>query len=84
MSDAEFDVMDELYFVQSFHDLRNSLSLADEELGQTLHLLIEKDWVKILRTVDEELPLAEANFEYKFRSYFYLATKAGLLAHNSR
>jgi hypothetical protein len=84
MTDSEFDVMDELYFVQSFNALVRSLSLPEDELQQILDTLIRKGWVKLLRTVDEELPIEEANFATQYKSYFYLATKEGLFAHNSR
>jgi hypothetical protein len=33
---------------------------------------------------DTEMPYEEAAFARQYRHYYYLATKAGLVAHNSR
>jgi hypothetical protein len=49
-----------------------------------LRSLMGKGWVKCLHTqTDEEIYDLE-NFEEEFKNYNYLATKAGLLAHNRR
>lgn len=84
MTEIEFDVLDELYFVQSFKALHGQLQLSEKALKETLARLIGQGRVKILRSPDEELTLEEANFDLHYAGYCYLATKAGLLAHNSR
>jgi hypothetical protein len=49
-----------------------------------LHALIQKGWVKCLaKETDEEIVVTD-NFKAEFKKYNYLATKAGLLAHNSK
>lgn len=84
MTDLEFDVLDELYFVITFEDLRNTLSIEEEELQKVLYGMIEKGWVKCMRSFTEEaLPLND-DFIHNYHNYQYLATKAGLLAHNSK
>ncbi len=84
MSDEEFDVLDELYFVHSFTHVKNELSWSDSSLKRVLRKLIEKGWVKCFISVHEELVPEEVDFESNFNTYLYLATKAGLLAHNGR
>ncbi len=84
MSDTEFDVLDELYFVQSFKALHGQLKISEDALKETLAELIRQGWVKILQSQDEEISPDEANFDVHYANYYYLATKAGLLAHNSR
>ncbi len=84
MTNQEFDLLDELYFVQSFRALQQILNWPDQVIGPLLFELARKGWVKVLRTQDEEIPLDEADFEENYTKYYYLATKAGLLAHNSR
>ncbi|MFY0600463.1 MAG: hypothetical protein JXR03_12395 [Cyclobacteriaceae bacterium] len=82
MSDDEFNVLDELYFVQSFDELIALSSYAEAPLLEVLKSLQKQDWIKILKDVDDEWP--EANLtDDQIRSSFFLATKKGLLAHNS-
>ena len=84
MSDLEFDVLDELYFVSHFDKLLESTSFSPEQLKDILIDLYRKGWLKIYTSVAEEAEEKEVNLETKFRTYFYLASKAGLLAHNGR
>lgn len=84
MSDNEFDLLDELYFVTSYPDLRSTLSLSDEELCESLQSLIRRGYVKILYPdQDTEHEYDESAFAQHCHDYFYLATKAGLVVHNS-
>ncbi len=86
MTDPEFDVLDELYFVQSFHHLKETLQWEDSVLIRILEELIGKGWVKCFREedVDESLAPDEIHLATNYARYCYLATKEGLLAHNSR
>lgn len=86
MEDIEFDVLDELYFVQSFDDLQHALDLPLEQLLDTLSQLIERGWVKCFQQEgsDEVVNNEEINLPKYYNTYQYLATKEGLLAHNSR
>jgi hypothetical protein len=84
MSDLEFDALDELYFVQSYPCLQNTLDWEEQVLKDTLKLLLEKGWIKCLKNAsDEVLTEPELHFETEFKTYSYLATKEGLLAHNT-
>lgn len=82
MTDLEYLVLDELYFVQEFQSLFQACEVSEEDLVLTLVSLKAKEWIKVLSDVDDEAkePL-ELSTEYA--NYFYLATKKGLLAHNS-
>ncbi len=82
MNDDEFDVIDELYFVTSFQDLANQLDFEEDTLKEVLRALIAKKWVRCMRSISEEISAEELDFENQFKSYFYLATKTGLLIHN--
>jgi hypothetical protein len=83
MTDQELDVIDELHFVQPFSYLLNTLAMEESELKSTLQTLAAKGWVKVLKTVDEEIPVQEHTFEKEYATFFYLATKKGLLAFHS-
>ncbi len=83
MTDLEFDVLDELYFLQPYSHLLKTLDMGEEEIKSTLRELLEKGWVKCYKSPSEELDLDQVDFENSFAKYHYLASKAGLLAHNS-
>lgn len=82
MTDEEFEIIDELYFVTSYTDLSKQVDLTEINLKKTLFTLIEKNWVKCMKTISEEITTDEFDFENQFKSYFYLASKTGLLIHN--
>lgn len=85
MTDNEYDILDELYFVASFTELQSKLALPAEMLGQELKNLIRQGFVKCLYpTPDTELAFEESAYDRDHIEYFYLATKKGLLHHNSR
>ncbi|GGF19556.1 hypothetical protein [Echinicola rosea] len=82
MSEEEYDMMDELYFVQPFSYLKEVLNWDDKELLTTLHGLYRKGLVKCLSEPDEEI-FQDAEILKNGRSYYYLATKKGLMEHNT-
>jgi hypothetical protein len=84
MTDIEFDVLDELYFVTSFELLAKQVGLPEQILKDTLYTMLQKGWIKCFKTASEELPVSELQFDSAYRHYYFLATKAGLLAHNSK
>lgn len=84
MTDTEFAILDELYFVTSYKDLRSTISLTDEELCQGLQALLQKGYIRILYPdQDTEQEYDATQFGKHCHDYFYLATKAGLVVHNS-
>lgn len=82
MTDSEFDLLDELYFVQSFHNLKNALNWEDEELLQTLLSLYQKGLIKCLTGPDQER-FDQVDVLTEGKELLYLATKKGLMAHNT-
>ncbi len=83
MSDLEYDVLDELYFVQSYTQLRDTLQWDDQMLKSTIESLLQKDWIRCYSSPTEELLGDDIDLETRFHAYYYLASKAGLFAHNS-
>ncbi len=83
MTNAEFDVLDELYFLQSYKSLIQALKMNDTELTSTLEILLKRGWIKGYLSPQEEKELDISELEKEYWNYHYLATKAGLLAHNS-
>lgn len=83
MTNIEFDILDELYFIQSYDYLVRTLKLNDKLLKKSLRDLIERGWVTCYSSPTEELAFESNEFEKDYWNYHYLATKAGLMAHNS-
>lgn len=84
MTDREFNVLDELYFLQSFDELLASTGLSEPDLRDTLQLLVTRKWVNCLASASRSLACEEVEFEKNYRIYYYLASKEGLHAHNSK
>lgn len=82
MTDQEFDLLDELYFVQNYDFIKESLGWEDKLLLATLISLYQTGMIKCLSSPDEErFDVVDLLSEGK--NLFYLATKKGLMAHNT-
>ncbi|WP_205503903.1 hypothetical protein [Rufibacter psychrotolerans] len=85
MTDQEFDILDELYFVTSFKELQQKTGLPEPAFREALRGLISMNYIKCLfPDQDTEVPFDPDHFAREGHAYFFLASKAGLLAHNSR
>jgi len=84
MRDLEFEILDELYFLITYQNLAQRVSVSEKELRNVLGNMVSKRWVRCFRAVDEDLEWEDVDFEHQYTNYHYLASKAGLLAHNSR
>ncbi|MGY6560455.1 MAG: hypothetical protein ACXIT9_14350 [Nitritalea sp.] len=78
MTDQEYELMDELYFVQHFDALRQALKWEEAQLQEQLIALHKRGWLKCLKTPDEELFDESAYAD--LRNWYFLATKQGLKA----
>ncbi|WKV11586.1 hypothetical protein [Marivirga harenae] len=83
MNDQEIDLMDELYFVQSYNEVKDALGWENESLQTHLLALNQKEYIKILVNHDEEYPhqIKDRN-SVPWNDLYFLATKKGLLEHN--
>lgn len=84
MTDLEYDVLDELYFVVPFSHLEQELNIEAGELKNVLQALLKKEWIKCFMNASEEVPPHEVDISNHYTDYLYLASKKGLLAHNGR
>lgn len=84
MNDNEFDILDELYFVTSYADLRSALALPEEQLQIGLEELVRQGYAKMYYPdPDTEKEYDPVTFGSQCHTYSFLATKSGLLMHNS-
>ncbi|OYX21544.1 MAG: hypothetical protein B7Z16_05750 [Algoriphagus sp. 32-45-6] len=82
MTDSEFDLLDELYFVQPFDYLKDALGWEDAHLLETLLSLYQKGMIKCLSGPDQER-FDQVDVIAEGDKLMYLATKKGLMAHNT-
>lgn len=83
MNEREFEVMDELYFVISFVELMEKLDMNKSMLFDTLTSLIKEEFVRCYKN-EEELDFPDIEFKIdKFEEYRFLASKKGLMEHNT-
>lgn len=84
MTDREYEILDALYFTVSFDILKKELETEEVKLMKELQELIKKGWVKCLEKISEqeieEIELVKMNY----KEYNFLASKKGLMIHNSR
>ena len=83
MTNEEFDLLDELYFVKSFMELQDALDIKKGALKEVLLQVIAKEWVGCYATPMVGLTVEKSDFEENYSEYFYLATKKGMFEHNS-
>lgn len=82
MTEEEFDVMDELYFVQPYQYLKETLDLEETKILTALDSLYQQGLIKCLKSPDEEC-FNKVDIFKEGVNLFFLATKKGLMAHNT-
>lgn len=82
MTEEEFDLLDELYFVQPYSYLKETLAWEDSKLLNTLSSLHKKTYIKCLTAPDAEI-FDQVDLQKKGKELYYLATKKGLMEHNA-
>ncbi|MBC6699152.1 hypothetical protein [Hymenobacter sp. BT190] len=85
MTDPEFEILDELYFVTPFATLLQKTGLPAAELTQHLRVLLEQGLIRSYwPDPDTELAYEESSFGALSQDCLFLASKEGLLQHNTR
>jgi hypothetical protein len=84
MTEEEFETLDQLYFVTSYAELQKTLMINELDLRKTIMCMYKKGWVKCFNLEHELIHMTDKQIEENFQSLSFLATKAGLMAHNQR
>ena len=85
MTDPEYDLLDELYFVTPFRTLLQKTGLPAQDLEDQLRSLLEQGLIRSYwPDPDTELAYEPTLFGALGRNASYLASKEGLLQHNTR
>jgi hypothetical protein len=84
-SKLEFDVMDEVYFISTFKQIGANTKAATEELVQALINLLQKEFIQqlIYNPSLHDFEKMDKYDEAQLETASYVATRKGLLAHNS-
>ncbi|MFI5221178.1 MAG: hypothetical protein ACHQK8_02550 [Bacteroidia bacterium] len=86
LTDIEYDILGAVYFVESFEHILEDCREKPAVVGDVLKQLIHKKMIVPMKW-DEERTEFVRSFIYDsddMRAFHYLATKAGLTAHNSK
>ncbi|OYU95565.1 MAG: hypothetical protein CFE21_10505 [Bacteroidetes bacterium B1(2017)] len=86
LDDFEYDVLNCLYFVESFDKIMEEVPHPANIVADVLKTLIHKKLVVAMKWNEEKQDYTRS-FIYdsdNMHAYAYLATKEGLMAHNSR
>ena len=86
LTELEFLILDEVYFVSSYHTILKNLGCEEEQFRKTLINLLEKAWIAQLKYNEEKKDFEKLDaYEISFlEASSFVATKEGLLIHNSR
>ncbi|MEM6735912.1 MAG: hypothetical protein AAGC64_07775 [Bacteroidota bacterium] len=84
MTEIEYNILDQLYFVTSYQKLREELGYSHDQLKFNLREMIKNGLVRVYNEIDQELEQDKLDMQHSFQSYYYLASKKGLFEHNSR
>ena len=86
LTDIEYDILNAIYFVESFEHILEECKEKPAIIADVIKQLIHKRYIVPMRW-DEEKTEYVRSFIYDtddMRAYHYLATKEGLIAHNTR
>jgi hypothetical protein len=85
LTDIEYDILNAIYFVEPFRTITAECKAPEKVVADVLKQLIDKKYVSPMQ-FDENKQEYIRTFFYDsddMNAYHYLATKEGLLAHNS-
>jgi hypothetical protein len=82
MTEQEYTLLDELYFLTPFDALKTALGWEEKTVLDVLEQVNQKSWLRVYITPSNELLPNEINIAEKGKGYSYNASKAGLFALN--
>lgn len=86
LSDIEYDILNAIYFVEPFQNILDECKAPEKIVADVLKHLIAKKYVTPMQFDEEKQEFVRTYFydSDDMRAYYYLATKDGLMIHNSR
>jgi len=86
LTEVEYDILNAVYFVEPFDKIIEEVDFPEKIVGDSLKFLITHKLVAAMKW-DEKKGTHARSFIYdsdNMRSYSYIITREGLLAHNTR
>lgn len=86
LTDIEFDILNAVYFVEPFDNILKECNEKEPVVADVLKQLIHKKYIIPMKWDNEKSEFLRS-FIYdsdNMRAYNYLATKEGLMAHNTK
>lgn len=83
MSDLDFEILDNLYFLTTFSELLECIKIKETELELHLKTLYTNGYIKIMDSFGVK-EIENIDFIDGLVDYTLLISKSGLLYHNSR
>lgn len=86
LTDDEFRVLDELYFVISYSELQGMVAMPQALLHATLSGLLDRELIVQMRYLEELKDFEKLVYPdpLTFKQSSFVASRKGLLVHNSR
>jgi hypothetical protein len=86
LSDIEYDILNAIYFVEPFQTIKEECRAPEKVVADVLKQLIARKLVSPMQFDEEKQEYVRTYFHDSdnMHAFHYLATKDGLLAHNSR
>ncbi len=82
MTQIESIILENLYLISSFDELKEMSQLDEKNIKVALKSMIIKEWVAVYPDPSGDPLTGLQNFEEGFRNYFYLSTKKGMMVHH--
>jgi hypothetical protein len=86
LSAIEYDILNAIYFVEPFQNILDECKAPEKIVADVLKQLIAKKFVSPMQFDEEKQEYVRTYFydSDDMHAYHYLATKEGLMIHNSR
>ncbi|MEM6629743.1 MAG: hypothetical protein AAF694_08720 [Bacteroidota bacterium] len=84
LTDLQFDILDTLYFVEPFEKIIEEVNTTRPILIDELRTMIDRGWIQVMEFDKGQGDYFRTSIfdTDKLETYFFLATKEGLLKHN--
>ena len=86
LTDIEYSILNSVYFVEPFENILKECDEKEPVVADVLKQLIHKKYIIPMKWDDEKSEFIRS-FIYDtddMRAYHYLATKEGMIAHNTK
>jgi predicted methyltransferase len=86
LTDIEYDILNAIYFVEPFQNILDECKAPEKIVADVLKQLIARKYVTPMQFDEQKKEFIRTYFydSDNMRAYHYLATKDGLMIHNSR